>query len=341
MNKKIVLPLVEPVFSTYHDQGCSAAFISTNRSIKNWYINKSILLYCNKKFLDGYTSPQLQVKHTNLYEMSCIHKHQTSLKFLGNRRKKIVRDMLAEGYYIQFNGIDDYYVEGKSWYKTRHFAHNGMIYGYDDEKETYSIFAYDKNWIYKGFEVSQKCFWRGMKEGEKLVNDCYITAIKPKSETIDIDLKSMCFLLKMYLNPELGKIWLNMNNFIHGLEVHDYLCIYLNKIEDNSIPYERADWRVFRLLWEHKKMMLHRIIAVEELLGYNNDLSNEYLEIVKMADDIRMMYANYMVRRRDLLLGIIKSKLLRVKNAEMDVITRLVNMIQKGAKNETVGKAEA
>lgn len=325
MNKKNKLPLAEPVFSTYHNYGSGGAIIASNPSIKNWYINNSVMLMCGKRFLTGYSSPQLQVRNTSYNAVRGIEKHHMSLKLLNRYRSTLIKRMIDEGYYVVFQGFDDYYIEGKSWYKTRHFAHDGMIYGYDDEKKIYNMFAYDKDWIYKEFEVPQRSFWKAQKSGMELCEDCALVAVKPKQDIIEVDLHHILFLLELYMDPEAGKQWLDMNNYAYGIEVHDYLCLYLNKLEDGSIPYEKIDWRVFRVLWEHKRVMLERIKTVEQLIGTDDSLSTEYSEVVKIADDSRLMYATYVMRRRDPLLQVLKSRLLKIKKIEEEFIPKLID----------------
>ena len=43
--KKIELPLVEPLYSTYHYQGPGTAVLVNNPSIRNWYLNQ-VKQYC-------------------------------------------------------------------------------------------------------------------------------------------------------------------------------------------------------------------------------------------------------------------------------------------------------
>ena len=47
-------------------------------------------------------------------------------------------------------------------------------------------------------------------------------------------------------------------------EFFEGLPKYIDKLYDGSIPYDRMDRRVFRLIWEHKKIMLERIEAMEK-----------------------------------------------------------------------------
>ena len=62
MNKYVELPLVTPLYETYHNQGSATAIIANNPSIRNWYLNNAVNLVCNRKFLRGYTSPEVDVQ---------------------------------------------------------------------------------------------------------------------------------------------------------------------------------------------------------------------------------------------------------------------------------------
>ena len=69
--KKIELPLVEPLYSTFHNQGVGTAILAENPSIRNWYLNQVMILTCTRKFLNGYTAPQIDIAeaswHINPY----------------------------------------------------------------------------------------------------------------------------------------------------------------------------------------------------------------------------------------------------------------------------------
>ena len=55
-----------------------------------------------------------------------------------------------------------------------------------------------------------------------------------------------------------------ITGIVNGIVVYDYISIYLDKLADGSIPHERRDRRIFRLIWEHKKCMCGRIRDIEE-----------------------------------------------------------------------------
>ena len=61
MSRKVELPIIAPIFSTYNHQCAATAIIINNPSIKNWVLNKNVSLFCNRRFLKGYTTPEISV----------------------------------------------------------------------------------------------------------------------------------------------------------------------------------------------------------------------------------------------------------------------------------------
>ena len=150
MNKHVELPLIEPLYSTYHNQGTGTAIIGNNLSVRNWYLNQVMNLTCNKKFLNGFTTPEITIAQSGWYDNPYFDKRGLSSEFTNGYINPIIRQMLDKGFYVAFSGVDDFYVKGKSWYKERHFKHDGLICGYDQNDKTYCIYAYDNNCSFFG-----------------------------------------------------------------------------------------------------------------------------------------------------------------------------------------------
>lgn len=109
--------------------------------------------------------------------------------------------------------------------------------------------------------------------------------------------------------------------------VHDYIAMYLNFLLDGSIAYERMDSRVFRVLWEHKKIMLERLHKMEQTLHIDAQTSTAYKQIVTEADALRMLYASHHKRRRDSLLPLIRKRLFDLKEREICMIAEFIDKV--------------
>lgn len=333
MKKKIELPLVEPLYSTYHNQATGSAIIFNNQSIKNWYYNQVLILTCNRKFLNGYTTPEINVDNSLLYNNPYLERKNYDMRFLKGYTNYVIKNLLNEGYYIHFKGIDDYYIEGKSWYRKRHFIHDGCICGYDQENKKYCIYAYDQNWICRKFWVSKKSFNAGMRSAFKQGKYDSIIGLKPKTERVEFSLHIALKNIEEYLDSSFEKYPESEEGTAYGIVVHDYIAKYIDKLYDGSIPYEKMDRRVLRVIWDHKKVMHTRIELIEKELSLGSDISSAYLSIVKEADNARMLYASHNMKRRDAILPIVKKKLIYIKEREHELLTNLLEKC-KGEKNK-------
>lgn len=328
MQKSVELKIIEPIYSTYHYQGCASAIIADNPSIRNWYLNNAVTLQCNRNFLYGMSTPEVSVKDSWIWGNPHIEKKRFWPELLGSSTNAVIRNLLDAGYYVNYIGVDDYYVEGKSWYQEKHFNHDCLICGYDQEEKTYSIYAYDKSWVYRVFKTSQKSFDAGRKSEMEKGNYGGFWVFKPKKDNVKLEPKIICDKIKEYLNSSLDKYPLYVNDMVYGVAVYDYIAMYLNKLFDGSIPYEKMDKRIFRLIWEHKKAMLERIRAVEELLKMGHVVSVQYEELIKICDDMRMLYASHYIKRRDSVLPIIKEKLIALKKDEIAILNMFVSKME-------------
>ncbi|MBE6604923.1 MAG: hypothetical protein E7639_04375 [Ruminococcaceae bacterium] len=324
MKKKIELPLVEPLYSTYPCQGAGTAVLINNPSIRNWYLNQVMILTCMRKFLNGFTTPEIGVVESSWVANPYLDKKWHNMQFMEGHTHFVIRKLLDEGYYVYFTGIDDYYVEGKSWYHERHFDHDGCICGYDQENKTYCIYSYDQNWIYQKFWTTQKSFDAGRKALFKKKRYGNICGIKPKGEQIAFSHETALKKIAEYLDSNLEKYPETEEGAVYGIVVHDYIAKYVGKLYDGSIPYEKMDRRVFRMIWEHKKVMLERVKLIEDALSLDHSLSDAYTSVVREADNCRMLYAAHHMKQRNSVLPIIQKKLMSLKEKEKKLLENLL-----------------
>ncbi len=340
MNKIVELPLAEPMYSAYHFQGPCIAVTAKNPSVRNWLLNESVLLTCSRGFLSGRTTPDLDVVNSSWRDNPYLERIYYTFQYAGGHINPIIRNLLDHGYYVCFCGVDDYYIKGKSWYHERHFIHDGMICGYNREDKTYCIYAYDSNWIYRKFWTPQRCFDRGRDAIQKKGGYGEIYAVRVKSDRVEFSPKTVYENLRKYLDSDFEKYPIDGKGNVWGSLVHEYLAMYIGKLYDGSVPYDRMDSRIFRLLWEHKKVMLERILASEEVLKLGGECSQRYEKIVSDANAMRMQYASHHMKRRDHILPTIQKGLLRLKGDEEIILTAFTDKLEEAIGREAVGHSE-
>jgi hypothetical protein len=240
--------------------------------------------------------------------------------------------MLDEGCYIYYHGIDDYYLPGKSWYGTRHMNHDGVICGYDDEAKTVCVAAYDMNWILRPIDIDYDDFVKAIQYGIDNNWNGYLHAAKVRNQVYKLDQNLIIKNLKEYLDSDFERFPTDKDAEVTGIVVLDYLIIYLDKLYDGTIPYEKMDWREIRPIWEHTKCMLDRICAVENENSWDSSFSEEYKPIVEIANHARMMYALHHKKRRDSILPKISAQILEIKEKECDILKRFIEKMEANIK---------
>lgn len=329
MNRFIELPITEPIYKTYHYQGPATAIIIDNPSIRNWYLNQVMNLTCSRRFLHGYTSPELTIPDSSWKDNPYLEKVYYPMRYAKGYINPIIRELLNHGYYVTFGEVDDYYIKGKSWYKERHFPHDGLICGYNQDEKTYCIYAHDCKWVYQKFWTQQN----GFNDGRKymLQKEIYgdVCGLKPKPEHVELSPETVYKKLQEYLDSTYEKYPKEEEGNVYGIIVQDYIAEYIGKLIDGSIPYECMDRRIFRVIWEHKKAMLERIIMLEKVLGMEQTYSEKYCPLVALSDSMRMSYASHHMKRRDSILPIIRKKLLTLMESEREILTKFTDLLGK------------
>ena len=174
---------------------------------------------------------------------------------------------------------------------------------------------------------------------EKENPEGFIVGLKPLPNKVELKPLQIAQKIREYLDSTYGRFPLDLEKaplekkpFVFGILVQDYICLYLDKLLDDSIPHDRMDRRVFRQIWEHKAVMLERIRACEEHLHLGDDFGNAYAPFVKKADNMRMMYALYHQRRRDSLLLSIKQGLQEIRVAETLMLREFAHKLEEAGK---------
>ncbi len=326
---RVELPYIEPMFSTYHWLSSAGIAAKQNPTSDVWFYNNMIEWSCSTRFLNGFTTPELSVPTGSIWSIPFLEKSGVNNRFARRCSIDIIKTMLDDGFYVAFGGVDDFYIKGKSWYNERHFSHDGLILGYDEEKETFTMAAYDERWIFTTFETPQKCFLEGLEALTSQNQFGSIHAIKAKQDVQKLDIANIKEVLGRYLASNIKDYPLTHTEKVWGIIVYDYIHMYLDKLMDGSIPHEKRDRRIFRLIWEHKKCMLNRIITVENEYGLGDELSRQYIKIVEHSDKARFLYSKFVVKYSAKHLEKIQKIIQDIKREEKIILNQFQTILEK------------
>ena len=329
MTKSVLLPFCMPFFANGQHNASVGLAMFGHPTAYNAVLNQCLSIGCCRRFLRGYTAADAYIPSAGLYDFDFIEKYSITGRFGVSFYKEGIKRMLDEGYYVYFYNFDDYYIPGKSWYGIRHMPHNGIVCGYDEHDNTFSIASYNTDWIFSLYRAPQDSVIEAAEACFKNKEYSSITGykIKPGVE-VKLDVEAVLKRLKQYLAVTIDKISLDCNDGCEGIATHDLLSMYVGKLKDGSISPDKMDWRALRPVWEHKRVMLDRIKAVEDVKGWNSELSDRYAPLVDYANRLRGMYAIYHKNRKVSLLDKISTGLISLREKEYDILQDFVKKME-------------
>lgn len=331
-SKSVFLPFTVPMFATYHYSAAAGVAFAQDSNAEKQILNQGLELVCERKFLRGYTTPLVEMWGTSLHSFSNLQRYIVHLYYAREFLDVVIHAMLDDGHYIYFDGFDDYYLPGKSWYGIRHMNHDGIISGYDDEEETYDLIAYDTDWKFRQIKIPQASLKESMDRAFEQEFYPTLTAMKPKDTVIHLDVKGICNKMKRYLDSNLEKYPPEKDGRVNGIAVHDFIAMYIDKLLDESIPYESMDWRVMRAVWEFREGILKRLERIEQKLNLDSSVSEAYKKIVTETDRLRMLYAVCSKKRKDSLLMSVRNGILELKEQEAELLHLFVKTVEEALK---------
>lgn len=325
--KKNSLSIAKPFYSVSHSQGTTGAILYNNPSMRNWYLNNSLVLQARADAL-GSAQPKLcmDICQSNIEDNPNIDRQQLLMTFLDGCVSRVIRNMIDRGWYVYFGGVDDYYMKGRAGYHTRHYLHDGLICGYDSEKNTYSIFVYDEHMRYSLFEMPQRCFDRARKSSEQM--GCCGMFVAVRVQPIQIALEPMLMLEKLrdHLSPPSAWNYDERGVTVYGIETHECAIHYIKSVA--VLEGERnIDIRPFKMLLEHKRFMLERLEALERYYKLEANYSIRYKKVTAAAEKTWNRCLHYAMTSNDSDLSEMIGKIRIMRDLEREILSDAVDMI--------------
>lgn len=179
------------------------------------------------------------------------------------------KSLLDDGIYIQAN-INEQYIPGKWAYNLCEYYHDSLVIGYNDEKETFTLFARLADQNMHIIEVSYSDVIKSyIEKGSWFLLYKYT----PNEVTLDIPLIRQ--ELSHYLYSSQSSNYVRGTRY--GISATEYLCEYLTRQHKHG---DNMDYRLTRGLTEQKALMFNMCNYLDTN-GYN--LSEDILTLCKEA----------------------------------------------------------
>jgi len=276
--------LCNPITQTYQGISFTQAILLSYGNTKNEIYNNYVNLYIDKlgktdEFELNFSGVLWEdFRLRGLFAMDIFPGENKKYNFID-----LVKKQIRKGKYVYIFGFDDYYVSYSPVYMKNHIEHDLYIYGYDSEN--FFVMAYKGKNLRK-FAVAQKEVENGYMRKTFLPYPADICTVEVLGKRVSLSEKKILDGIECYLNGEPNnyptKTKDDVEKKAYGVNVYDeisqYLkCLYMTNFE--------IDLRIFRLLWEHKVMMLNRLDKLSEKHRKQlNEIRAEYSLVEKKAE---------------------------------------------------------
>ncbi len=195
--------------------------------------------------------------------------------------------------------MDEYYISEKDYFQRRHYVHESLIYGYNDEEKVFYAFGFGKNQKVECFQISyEEClvayekgklfFFCGAAYLEKdypwPVTLCSLREKKESKFTVSVFTDK----LKKYLYPPQKEI-VEEDIHVYGTDIYQWIILELREEERRGF----VDFRIFQLLYEQKCCIRRRLEYLQEKYNLEMELKEfweEYKKVEGSFQRIRLIY---------------------------------------------------
>ncbi len=293
--KRVALPLVtETESNTYLFYSTRLAMLRTNSNAAGYLMRYFLDLrlfynegYANFLFFEEELERMLVLQNKGYRE---VCQEGSILDF--------VRRQLCEGFYVNVH-LDEFYIQEKDYYGERHFVHENLIYGFDDEKQVFYAYGMAGRQQTVEFLISYEEFLLAFEKG-KLFYFCgagyleqegyYPITIYQISESAACEFSEDILFEKLsaFLNPPENE-QVEGDIHIYGKNVYDWILQDLTGEHVRNI----VDYRVVHLLYEHKCCIRSRLEYLRqrgELSDIGQKILTEMKGIINDFQKIRFQY---------------------------------------------------
>ena len=348
-NKKNILSICFPPPSlVYGHIYIPLSIILGHDNMEEWFLSNYIQLCAPKKcYKYGNTDVEFLnffPKYFSDFESFYLRTHNINESIFKLTEENLIENITSwidNGYYIE-TFLNEIEIEGSFLNDIKAVRINEqLIYGYDMSEKVFKMVMFNAqaqvDRMDITFDVFTKVFFS--EKGKKLckesnwisVGNEYGLVLYRFREDVKFrfDIENIILQLEEYLNGFNSAIYLSWltqekRDFVFGIDVYDSLIKWLDLHQDEFI-----DNRSVFGLWDHKKIMLRRLEYLEKNKYVSNVYSDEYHEIVKMSDNVRLLIMKYNLLRKRSVVDSIIGKLAIIKEKEYKLLSVVLKDMKK------------
>lgn len=315
---KHMLKVNEPLIRTNQGSAYIQAIIMAHENISNIMLINYTNLYC--KFEDNYKNIEIEFKNSDweyyrsvgLAEMNLFHR-----KFLVPEKfADFLKERIDQNNYLLLYSVDEFYLPYTQYYLNKHYRHDTYIYGYMDDD--FYIMGY-LNDVLQTIKVNQEDISKAFFSSYLGDNTTFSTFRINENVHVNYNIDMVLDGLKEYMYE--GGVD-EEKQLATGTGVYDIIDRYLEHFIDSHSSQEKIDIKLFRTIWEHKKMLC---VKFQEQHIIKDESMNSLYECEQDAQVIFRMALKFMISGDADILNSMRSGLERLRIKENDVIMGIID----------------
>ncbi|WP_167957228.1 BtrH N-terminal domain-containing protein [Anaerosporobacter faecicola] len=340
---KNVLPLGEsPIITFLYDANPLSILSAHGDTYFEWLISNYIQLNANKDIIKA-KSVFLEFYGPQAWESPFLYKQiilRSTFVESGLKIHDFIKFYIDQGYYI-YCEADDYYIPDRLPYQNLHLVHDMFVYGYDDIERVYYILGYNNKFTYAQSTCSYTTFEKAFYS--ESMNDVVntwadnIRLLKYKPYQYKFNMKLVKHLLSEYLSGQ--NSYETYNRFdeprcdrVYGIEVYDKVLQHLTLVEENNKSDNKKkdiylDNHIFRLLMEHKKLMMMRMEFINNRFVDISNLINAYKQVEQIASKSHGIAIKYWSNESLVYIEKLKQNITLIKKLECNILKDLLEKL--------------
>ena len=308
--------------NTFLYESLPMCIIRGKHNLYEWFLNHYVDLYLASAKKDGlYKYYRIRHVECTMYGgysklNEVISSSKVESKVINNKLNIV--DFLKENinndtYAIVF--LNEWAIPHKANYHSKHWYHESLVYGYDDEKGVLYCISFNENQTFTTFEVDYHSFWDGF---QLICNDPadigeyqrYVTLLKVSPVEYEFDFNRFVHQLNNFINGTIDlvdKYNFDLIDFFtdrddweysFGYKIYDKFIDIINKRKKTKNElngflddFEFFEYFDFHILYEHKKIMQQRIEFINRKY-FNSELTSivqQYSQIVEAFEKLRLL----------------------------------------------------
>lgn len=323
------LPFVNTAMETYQGSSFIGNVIFSYDNVKNEYYNHYINVESKSlddasirgnialDYVDSMWNHYLNsgLAEMNLYYIDNLDKS----KFIGFLKERIDQDN-----YILFYKIDEYYLSYSNNYMKMHYIHDTYIYGYSDD--FFIVSAYSGNKL-KRLLVPMVEIVEGIYGALNKVNDLSFCTFRINTKvSVELDMNVISRRISEYLLSTSSEEF--DADRVYGVKTYAVIEKYLDKLRMSEDMELKIDMRVFRFLWEHKRIMKERFSYASNVYPVLKTEAIKMDALENLSSSVFMMMLKYSVTRKRELIELSICRIREIQIEEEKILREILRLLE-------------